>query len=148
MKPLLLSILLIICSPAFADNTIEENKQKTIQTRAILIGKWCGNQQLLNGDHQIWTVNRYASGTYKINVTLTKKDGEKSTWGEYGIWGVRYPIYFTAARGFIENKKRFPADTTSADLYDAFTIKSVTAQDFTYQSLTSGNTYTVSKKCR
>lgn len=150
MKSLFLSTLLLItCTHSLADTaSVESNKQKTIEMRDILIGKWCGNKHLANGDYQIWTVNRHADGTYQINFTLTKKDKTKSTWGEYGIWGVRYPIYFTAVRGFIDKAEKFPADTTSPDLYDAFSIKSMTKESFTYKSLTSGNVFTISKNCK
>lgn len=149
MKSLYLPILLLAMSTnTFADTkSVETNKQKTIEMRTMLIGKWCGNKHLLNGDYQIWTANRFDDGTYEINFTLTEKNGTKSTWGEYGIWGVRYPVYFTAVRGFIDKGEKFTADTNSPELYDAFTIKSLTKEHFTYQSFTSENIFTVSKNC-
>ncbi len=148
MKYLFLLTLLITSTASLADEaSVAANKEKTAQMREMLIGKWCGSKHLADGDYQRWMVNRKSDGTYAIKFTLTKKDKTSETWGEYGIWGIRYPIYFTAVRGFIDEGSSFPADTNTPTLYDAFRVKNLTSDSFTYKSFTSGNTFTVSKKC-
>ena len=144
---LLLTLLLTSVGNLAAEDSIETNKEKTAEMRELLIGKWCGSKQLADGDHQRWIVNRKSDGTYAIKFTLTKKDKSAETWGEYGIWGIRYPIYFTASRGFIDETGTLPADTNTPSLYDAFTLINLTSDSFTYKSLTSGNTFTINKQC-
>lgn len=140
------ALLLFGCATSNKTNT-NDNRTLTAESRALLIGKWCGKKEHTNGDQQLWTMHRHKDGTYKVEFHLTKSDGTQSHWGEYGIWGVRHPIYFTASRVFMDTAGQMPLNTNDPDLYDAYEIQTLTPDTFTYKSFASGNIFTVSKNC-
>lgn len=115
--------------------------------RYMMLGEWCGQKTHRDGTYQKWLVYRFPDGTYKIDFTKIGLNGDAENWGEYGMWGIRNPIYFTAMRGFIENGEVDPADPTDATYYDAYRVLSLTETEFTYKSYTSGNTFTVNRQC-
>lgn len=144
----LLSITLIIiidlCATAIAN---EDNPTLTDEMRKILIDKWCGIRTDNDGSIQKWTVQRFPNGTYKVLFISQDSTGKKKEWGESGVWGIRYPIYFTITTGFIEGTAEFPIDTNDSDLYDAYQILNLSDKEFTYKSYRSDKVFTVTKNC-
>jgi len=109
------------------------------------LGSWRGDTTRTDGTRQQWLMHRAADGTYLVQFRLTRPNGTAEEWAEVGIWGVRLPIYFTAARGVMERGKVEPADVSNPSLYDAYEVKELTNDSFTYYSYTSGDRFTVKK---
>lgn len=129
------------------DGDSANDKVVTERMRATMLGDWCGEKMHTDGTYQKWLVKRFADGTYRIDFTTVDTFGSEESWGEYGLWGIRTPIYFTAMRGFIEDGRMVPADTSLADFYDAYKIISLTDRAFTYKSYTSGNVFSINRQC-
>ena len=117
----------------------------TADARAELVGRWYGEKAQDDQSIKKWVVTRQDDGTYELKYKIIAKDGTMEIGVEFGIWGVRLPIYFTAMRGYLENGEMVDADTTDASLYDAYKITMVDKNSFTYHSYTSGNQFTVKK---
>ncbi|MFK8013336.1 MAG: hypothetical protein AB8B80_14950 [Marinicellaceae bacterium] len=128
-------------------NNYEESKIETADAKKLMLGQWCGKHTDEDGSHAEWTVNRFKDGTYQIDFMEKNKNGVEDHWGEFGVWGIRLPIYFTASQGFIENEKPYLANTEDSSLYDAYKVVELTDSFFTYDSYTSGNRFTVTRDC-
>lgn len=120
----------------------------TEEMRELMLGDWCGEKLHADGVYQRWLVKRFPDGMYRIDFMTLDTAGKQETWSEYGIWGVRAPIYFTAMRGFIEDEESVEADTNEPVFYDAYKIIKLTEQEFTYRSYASGNVFTVNRVCK
>jgi len=147
--PLLITLLVSGCSGI--DSTFEPNqgfefypRAQTEQQRSALLGKWKG-ERISDRDRILWLVARYPDGTYTIEFRLTEANGDSDSWTEYGIWGVRKPIYFSATRGYVVNGELKPTDVSRASLYDAYRIDTLDPVTFSYTSYTSGNSFTSTK---
>lgn len=128
-------------APLIAASATEE----TVRAREILTGNWYGTQKLDDGSRQEWLMKRAVDGTYEISYRITSTDGSVDEGGEVGIWGIRLPVYFTATRGFVGSDGVMPANVTDPAFYDAYEVKELTQETFTYYSYASGNTFTVKK---
>lgn len=124
-----------------------QDKSITVNMRSLLVGEWCGEKTHDDGTYQKWLITRFLDGTYRIDFTKVSSTGEEEQWGEYGLWGIRAPIYFTAMRGFVEDGLLVPADPTEPAFYDAYSVVLLAEGEFTYKSYTSGNTFTVRRQC-
>ncbi len=144
------SLALVGCVSPAAEDPVQEfgyDSRETAAMRQMMLGVWCGEKKFEDGGYQKWLVERFPDGTYRIDFTKTSPGGRADTWGEFGIWGIRKPIYFTAMRGVIQNDRAAQVDPTNPDLYDAYKVLSLTEQEFTYRSYTSGNTFTIKRQC-
>lgn len=124
-----------------------QDKEITENFRSQMLGDWCGEMTLEDGSVQKWTVLRLENGSYRIDFDKTDLAGTTESWTEYGLWGVRAPIYFTATRGFIDEDETKPADTSDPAYYDAYKILSLNEHEFSYQSYTSGRVFSISREC-
>ncbi len=144
----LIFLLLLGCSgDKNSQFKYEKDININIDMRTMMLGEWCGEKILDNGTYQKWVINRFEDGIYKIEFTQIRTNGAESECGEYGLWGIRNPIYFSAMRGFITNGQQRPADTTKSSFYDAYEIVLLTESEFTYKSFKSGNTFTINRQC-
>ncbi|MGY0216466.1 hypothetical protein ACWJJH_03645 [Endozoicomonadaceae bacterium StTr2] len=148
--PLVFVVLAEVCLASQAGEqpktSPESLEQKNNAAREMLQGEWCGSKTYPNGARQQWVVNRHEDGTYRIDF-LTNHYDETESWSEIGIWGVRFPVYFTATRGFVDEKGQYPAKTTKPDLYEAYQIDEVSEDSFSYISFRSGNRYRITRNC-
>ncbi|MGO4892895.1 hypothetical protein [Flavobacterium sp. W21_SRS_FM6] len=122
-------------------------KQQNTIMRESLLGQWCGEKIHENGMYQKWVVNRASNGTYKIDFTTVEVSGVKEQWSEMGMWGFRYPIYFTSVQAFADKGSVYPADTSDPSLYDAYEIQELNNEFFSYKSYASGKVFTVKRTC-
>ena len=143
----MISALILSGCAGLNEGEFGQDKSATIKMRSLMLGKWCGEKKHEDDTYQKWLVDRFPDGTYRIDFTTVSSSGEEESWGEYGLWGIRAPIYFTAMRGFIENGQLTPADPTDPLFYDAYKVVSLTEHNFTYKSYTSGNEFTVKRQC-
>lgn len=146
LAALTLVVILIACGTPQV-KAEESNQEVTERMRNLLIDKWCGNRTDSDGSIQNWAVQRFSDGTYKISFTSQDATGKKKGWGESGIWGIRYPIYFTVTTGFIHGNSEYPANTADSNLYEAYKIMHLSEKEFTYKSYRSDKTFTVTKNC-
>jgi hypothetical protein len=114
----------------------------TEAAREKMIGTWYGDRR--ERDERIrWVIARSVDGTYRIDFEVTSASGRIERNTELGIWGIRYPIYFTSVQAFVEGSTTFPADTGEPSLYDAYRVIELDEMRFVYASFTSGNTFEV-----
>jgi len=118
--------------------------EETDRMRSLLIGKWIG-ERTLDGRKVRWLSTKNPDGSDDTEFRVLEPDGQKTEWIEHSIWGVRKPIYFTAMRGFIEDGRVAPIDTSHPDAYDAYRIDVLDSGVFEYTSYTSGVSFTVTK---
>ena len=143
----MIAVLMITGCASINDSEFGRDKSTTIKMRTLMLGVWRGEKNHDDGTYQKWLVTRFPDGTYRIDFSKVSPTGRKESWGEYGLWGIRNPIYFTAMRGFIENSNPTPADPTDSTFYDAYKVVLLTEQEFTYKSYTSGSTFTIKRQC-
>lgn len=142
-----LAVLLLVGCASINEDEFNQDKSTTVKMRSLMLGKWCGEKTHEDGTYQKWLVNRFSDGTYRIDFLKIDPAGKEEKWGEYGLWGIRDPIYFTVMRGFIENNQATPADPTEPAFYDAYKVLLLSGSEFTYKSYTSGNTFTIKRQC-
>ena len=111
----------------------------------LFVGKWHGSAKTDGGGEREWLVERMPNGMFQIELKATTNGAvERQT--EYGVWGVSGSIYFTATQGFISQEGEIePADTTDANLYDAYEILEATQNQIRYRGLETGNEFTVTR---
>ena len=122
-----------------------EESRETAAWRQLLIGTWKGEAPVAEGGTRTWVVMRNPDGTYKIDFTHNGVSGVSDTQSEVGIWGVSGGIYFTATRGFVNPDGTAWADTNDPTLYDTYRIISLNNNLFEYESLSTGNRFSVRK---
>lgn len=117
----------------------------TVRARATLIGRWYGDELLVDGSRQRWVTTRKVDGTYHVQFRVVDEDGGVDEWSETGVWGVRLPIYFTIAQEMLRGDERRVSDGTNSAMYDAYEINTLTDESFSYTSFASGNVFTMTK---
>ena len=99
MKYLVLCLFLTIPLGCTTSNKLEKpessivSKEFSNEVRTKLLGKWCGTKKHDDGLLQQWNVERQEDGSYRVDFSTTASDGSQESWSEFGLWGVRYPIY-------------------------------------------------------
>ena len=149
---ILITAILLLTSCATSEftkikNNSEQSKLETAHAKKLMLGTWCGQHTDEDGSISQSTVNRFKDGTYQIDFKEKNKNGVEESWAEFGIWGIRLPIYFTVLQGFIENEQPYLANTEDSSLYDAYKVVELTESVFTYDSYTSGNRFTITRQC-
>lgn len=162
----LLSMLLVGCSqfkitkpltsanlhnPMQVDENLQADEASELQTlasnasRNMLLGKWYGVRTMESGGQKEWLTERSADGTYRVDFRFVAADGSARSQSEVGFWGVSGDIYFRIFRGWVTIEGMKPADPTVADHYDAYKIKGLDDNSFSYVHQTRKQSYTVKK---
>ena len=148
---ILVALIVAISLVGCASQTIRsENGYKPTISGAqemhdIFVGKWHGKSTLENGGHREWLAERTSNGMFTITSKATI-DGTTDLQKEYGLWGVAGGTYFTITQGFIsESGEIEPADTSDANLYDAYDILEATEDMIRYKGKETGNVFTVTR---
>ena len=137
---------LVSCTtPPSVTHTKLVETRETVAQRQFLIGTWKGEAPVTGGGFRTWVVVRNPNGTYRIDFTHEGVPNMPDVQSEVGIWGVSGGIYFTATRGFVDSGGAYPADTNDASLYDTYRIISLGSDVFEYESLATGNRFSVRK---
>ncbi|MFT7403383.1 MAG: hypothetical protein ACI955_000438 [Zhongshania sp.] len=114
-------------------------------SRNMLLGKWYGVRTMENGGQKEWLTERSADGTYRVDFRFVDADGSARSQSEVGLWGVSGDIYFRIFRGWVTIEGMKLADPTVADHYDAYKIKGLDDNSFSYLHQTRNQRYTVKK---
>jgi hypothetical protein len=88
--------------------------------RALLVGRWYGENQTEEGGEQLELTDLDANGTFKTQFRIIERSGSVSDHSEVGLWGVSGPVYFTITQGLVRRERFSSADPTRASLYDAY----------------------------
>ncbi len=115
----------------------------TEAARGKMIGTWYGERDNKDGGRTRWVIVRAVDGSYASDFETRTASGDVETESETGIWGIRYPIYFTSVRGFREGGRQIRADTSEPSLYDAYRVLAIDETRFVYASYTSGTIFEV-----
>lgn len=147
-KILLFLLLLVGCSSV---SKKPEKYPAFQEIREEFLGYWIGEMPTKDGKFMKWLVERRLDGTFTLTHVIkispqdpVKFDPEKAIF-ELGTWGVSGNIYFTATRQYFEKGKIANFDTSVKGLYDAFKIIFFDGKTFTYQSIETGEEFTVKK---
>lgn len=132
----------VVAAPATAADKIEVHSPAVTEAaRKQLIGNWYGDQFTKDGSHQRWLIKRTIDGAYVAVFEALNASGKLERQSEMGMWGIRYPIYFTAVQAFRIGGFTEPADSTDATLYDAYRVVKLDDRRFRYESYTSGTVF-------
>lgn len=114
----------------------------------LFVGKWHGKAKIATGGDREWLTERKPDGTFTIYGKATI-NGITESQSEYGVWGVAGGTYFTITQGFFsESGEIEPADTSDANLYDAYDILEATNTNIRYKGKETGNVFTVTRVSR
>lgn len=115
--------------------------------RESFVGKWQSISPTKEGGTRDTVIERLPDSRYVIEFKIYDAKGDLvNTQREFGFWGVSGGIYFTMYRGWIKNDEFYQADPSDAYNYDSYKIISTTEDKLEYQSLSSGNQFTYSRK--
>lgn len=113
-----------------------------------LVGKWFGILDLEGGGKYMWINERENDGTYKVHFRVIDPSGKRQEAVEIGEWGVSGDMYFTIYKGYFEEGRINPVDTTNPTYRDAYRILRLTSDFFEYESLDDGMRFSVKKVTR
>jgi hypothetical protein len=137
-------LLVFAAGAATSKDRIEWHRPAVTEAaREKMLGTWYGEHQADDGSRKRWVIVRSVDGSYVADFEIIDISGAARRQSEFGIWGIRYPIYFTSVQGFDEDRQRYPADTSDPSLYDAYRVIAQDNDRFQYVSYTSGNTFEV-----
>lgn len=117
--------------------------ERATNPREVLVGRWYGEQQRAGGAMKRWVVEAFPDGVFRITFRFYEADGNYSDQIEVGEWAISGPVYFLSTKGWIEGDTFLKADTSSADLYDAYRIIKLGPKLFEYQHFVNGSRYQV-----
>ena len=118
---------------------------KTRQHRENLIGQWHRTQPTSQGGTDSQIAVLHADGTYIFWFKQTSSNGTVDEFGEAGYWGVSGNIHFTITQAFMEDGQIFPANPEDPTNYLAYKILRLSDDIFTYQTLVTGNVFTMKR---
>ena len=142
---LLLSILVITSCAQFKAT---DRSRVSDNDRLLMLGEWCGARITDDGENLEWKVTRKLDGSYSIQFSKHTKDGDVAEWEEYGIWGIRYPVYFSVVQFVLHNGRRIDLDPNLSKYYDVYIVETLNESKLQYKSLASGKTHLVKKDCK
>ena len=105
-------------------------------------GHWRTQRSNDIGGKNTITIKRFKDGRYVIQFKIfDKQEILKEEHREMGLWGISGDIYFTMFKGWIENDRFQPANSSKAAHYNAYQIIEHGADKLIYKSLSSDNTF-------
>ena len=113
--------------------------------RDTLIGQWHRSEKN-EFDSFSEFAELFADGRFSFTFYTYNLDGtllEQIT--ELGDWGLVGDIHFTITKCEVENGIEYPADMLNEDNYQAYKVLTLSEQEFTYQHVVSGETFSLSR---
>ena len=117
----------------------------TRERRDNLIGRWHRKQPTTDGGVISEIAAFSADGTFFFKFSQTSASGTVEEFGEAGYWGVSGNIHFTITQASIEGGQFFPLDPRNPSNYIAYRILELSREKFTYQTLVTGNVFTLER---
>jgi hypothetical protein len=111
----------------------------------LMLGKWYGNQPVVEGTYREQIVSRFPNGTYQITFRDHDEPGDYKDEIEVGFWGISGPVYFTIFTGRIRDNEFIPSNPPNPYSYDAYEIIRLTDAEFEYETFAAGNGFSVEK---
>ncbi|NMP17730.1 hypothetical protein [Thalassotalea sp. Y01] len=113
--------------------------------RQQLIGNWHRSDKDSDENYSEFA-QMFADGSFSFTFYTYKADGtliEEMT--ERGDWGVVGNIHFTITKAEIIGNNEYPANLEDEDNYQAYKIVKLTDDEFTYQHVITGESFTLSR---
>ena len=129
--------------PVTATAQVEETIAMAKSPREIFIGRWYGENQDGGSVTKRWLVDAFPDGVFRITFRFYEEDGGYREQIEVGEWGISGPIYFLSTKGWVDDGVFLKADTSNAQLYDAYRILKLEQKVFEYEHYVNGNRYQV-----
>ena len=146
----ILLILVIVCmagcaSPTGVHLSKSWEQRGAEKQRAWMVGKWLGESPVSEGGTKSWLIERSADGTYIVTFRNVAIDGTIDVDQEYGDWGISGDVYFTMTRGWLRGGQKRPVRHRESYFDDAYLVRRLTPLEFVYESVASGDVYSVRK---
>lgn len=132
-----------IGDPVITTSQVEEAIGIAKPPREIFVGRWYGEDQQASGAPRRWLVDAFPDGVFRITFRFYDDDGSYHEQIEVGEWGISGPIYFLSTKGWVDNNTFVKADTSNAQLYDAYKIIKLEPAVFRYEHYVNGKRYEV-----
>jgi hypothetical protein len=132
------------------DTTLETSSKPDVSASQsenwdLMVGKWYGSHRLEGGGILKTIAERSPRGKYQITFRTYDEQGNYQESIEPGYWGISGPVYFTIFRGVMNGDTVTAVDPANPYKYDAYSILSLNADVFEYQSFSSGDKSTERK---
>lgn len=139
------AILLAGCASTSAIERVKPDDEKASSQREMMVGTWYGEAPLKDGGQRLWLIDRKQDGTFMVEFLMMEAGGEQWRQAEAGIWGYSAGIYFTKTMAIGSRDLLSAVDPTNANYDDTYSVKSLTADALSTESLTTGNTFSVKR---
>lgn len=150
---ILLSLLLFIWagqqaraavgSAVITNKQAEETLAMAKSPREVFVGRWYGEDKDAGDVTKRWLLDAFPDGVFRITFRFYEDDGGYREQIEVGEWGISGPVYFLSTKGWVDDGMFLKADTSNAQLYDAYKILKLEQQVFEYEHFVNGNRYQV-----
>ncbi|GAB4393896.1 MAG: hypothetical protein Tsb0032_15050 [Kiloniellaceae bacterium] len=129
--------------PDITSAQVDETLAMAKSPREIFVGRWYGEAKKGAAVTKRWVVDAFPDGVFRITFRFYEEDGSYREQVEVGEWGISGPVYFLSTKGWVDEGMFLKADTSNAQLYDAYKILKLEQQVFEYEHFVNGNRYQV-----
>lgn len=113
--------------------------------RDLLVGTWYRNQPTVDGGSSEEIAVLHPDGAFELYFRRIDATGDVTSWGQAGFWGLVGDLHFTITLANIDDELFLPVDTSDAGQYSAYRVLGLTESSFVYESLVTGNIYSLAK---
>ena len=115
--------------------------------RDLLVGQWYRSDELDDGRRYCELATIKESGEFEFNFVTYSLDGKVTEDViEYGLWGLVGNVHFTITQAEGESGgPLFQSEPSHEDNYHAYIVIVLSEDEFQYQHISSGESYTLSK---
>lgn len=111
--------------------------------RALMVGRWFGDQPTKKGGRNMWIMQWKDDGTYEARSRLTDVSGKQQDTIAVGNWSVEGDIFSSIRTGVLKGDKVVAADPAHPYKRHGFRIVNLTGEIFEYQKVDSNDKITV-----
>lgn len=130
-------------SAVITNKQAEETLAMAKSPREVFVGRWYGEDKKAGDVTKRWLLDAFPDGVFRITFRFYEEDGDYREQIEVGEWGISGPVYFLSTKGWVDDGMFLKADTSNAQLYDAYKILKLEQQVFEYEHFVNGNRYQV-----
>ena len=125
------------CASTASVQTANGGHEATEARRALMTGRWYGDNQTRENGRQLELTDFRADGTFESQYRL-ERSGCVVNGSESGLWGLAGPIYFTITQEHVQGGQFSAGDPASASADDAYEVSQLDGKVLRYKCAVCG----------